>query len=181
MAMDDDTLTRSSRMRSPSAIAERNRHVEKVTAFPDAANPPPKPNEGEPDGGPESFDPASSDYKAFGRAGNKTLPTLRVIKGDGTEWPIVYAHLDTNPLNGSQFVPKLPGKEGNIIFLRVAGNDGVFMIAIKGIRLRRIWELIMSHQTPWIHERAEGEIFTGGTDAVIWSITATAIKPERAK
>lgn len=129
--------------------------------------------------GSESYDP-ESDYKACGWAGNKTLPTLRLILKDGSEIAIVYGHLDTNPVNGSSFVPKPPGRKGNLIFLRAVGFDGVFMVVIEGIRLRRIWELIMSHQTPWICELPDGMDFASNDEPVIWSITAKGpLKPER--
>lgn len=159
------------------AVARVERKLKERPAVP----PPAAPADGEeenPGGGPESFEPEGTNYKAFGWAGKKTLPTLRVILKDGSEWPIVYAHLDTNPISGSQFLPRPQGRKGNLIFLRVAGHDGAFMIIIEGVRLRRIWELIMSHQTPWIHELPEGADFVGENDPVIWSITAKAIKPE---
>ncbi len=50
------------------------------------------------------------------------------------------------------FLPSAPGCKGNVIRLRIAGDDGVFMVVIEGLRLRRVWELIMAHKTPWIHE-----------------------------
>src|SRR5262245_61357111 len=49
-------------------------------------SPPPDMGEGDnPGGGPEFFDPESADYKAFGWAGNKTLPSLIIILKNGTE------------------------------------------------------------------------------------------------
>ena len=193
--MDDDgdekviDLGRTFHLPSPSEIAANPRPFltpeqqhgpekpeRKARQRPDVS---PKPGGDHPGGGPEFFDDESSSYKAFGWAGNKTLPTLRVILKDGSEWAIVYAHLDTNPENGSQFLPKPPGRKGNLVFLRVVGSDGVFMIVIEGIRLRRVWELIMGHLTPWIHELPEGTGFVGDDEPVIWSITAKAIKPER--
>ena len=68
------------------------------------------------------------------------------------------------------FLPSAPGCRGNVIRLRVAGDAGVFMIAIEGVRLRRVWELIMGHKTPWIHELPAGLEFAHGDEPVIWSI-----------
>lgn len=132
----------------------------------------------EPAGGPESFDPESGDYKAFGRAVGGMVPTLRIILKDDSEWPIVYAHLDTNPLAGSRFLPTVPGRKGNLILLRVAGHDGVFLVAIEGVRLRRVWELILMHRTAWIRELPPDAQLIGDKEPVIWSITAKDVTPK---
>lgn len=124
----------------------------------------------EPGAGPETFDPASTDYKAFGWAGNKTLPSLIVILKDGSEYGINYADLGTAWPHCSMFQPSAPGFTGNVIRLRVAGDDGVFMVVIEGLRLRRVWDLIMGHKTPWIHELPAGMDFVGSDDPVIRSI-----------
>src|SRR5205085_1914267 len=137
----------------------------------------PKDDGDDPGGGPESFDPESTDYKAFGWAGHKTVPTLRIILKDGSEWAIVYAHLDSSPANGSRFVPAPPGRKGNLVVLRVAGHDGVFLVEIEGVRLRRVWELIMGHRTPWIHELPPGVDFVGKDEPVIWSVACKAAVP----
>jgi hypothetical protein len=117
---------------------------------PAVAAPPTAPAESdEPGSGPESFDPENADYKAFGWAGNKTLLALVVILKDGTECAINYCDLASSHPGGSVFLPSAPGFRGNVIRLR---DDGVFAIVIEGLRLRRVWELIMGHKTPWIHE-----------------------------
>jgi hypothetical protein len=157
--------------------------VPRQTPGPERERPtPPAPpgEDGDPGGGPESFDPEGTDYKAYGRAGNKTMPTLRVILKDGSEWPIVYAHLDTHPLDGSRFLPSLPGRKGNVMRLRVAGQSGVFLVVIEGVRLRRVWELIMGHQTPWIHELPPGAEFVRDGEPVIWSVTAGPVRRKAA-
>jgi len=124
-----------------------------------------------PGGGPESFDPDSADYKAFGWAGNKTLPSLVIILKDGTEYGINYCDLASACPTGSMFLPSAPGFKGNVIRLRVAGDEGPFMPVIEGLRLRRVWELIMGHKTPWIHELPAGMAVGRDADPVIWSIT----------
>jgi hypothetical protein len=126
---------------------------------------------GDPGGGPEAFDPDSTDYKAFGWAGNLTLPSLIIILKDGSEYGINYCDLASACPTGSMFLPSAPGCKGNVIRLRVAGDDGVFMIVIEGIRLRRVWELIMAHKTPWIHELPERIGFGGDSEPVIRSIS----------
>ena len=110
----------------------------------------------EPGAGPECYDAGSSDYKAFGWAGNKTMPALIVILKDGSARAINYCDLATACPGGSMFLPSAPGCKGNVIRLLVAGVDGAFLIVIEGRRLWRLWELIMGHKTPWIHELAGG-------------------------
>jgi hypothetical protein len=127
-------------------------------------------NTDDPGGGPESFDPESADYKAFGWAGNKTLPSLIVILKDGSEYGINYGDLASACPTGSMFLPSAPGFKGNVIRLLVAGPDGVFMVVIEGLRLRRVWGLIMGHKTPWIHELPAGMAVVRNDEPVIWSI-----------
>jgi hypothetical protein len=168
MATDVDTLTRGRAIESPSQIAGMFRPAPQ----PEAVSPPPE-------GGPETFDPESADYKAYGWAGNKTLPSLRLIRKDGSEKAIQYAHLDSQcPDGGCEFLPSVPGRKGNVIRLRVAGHGPVFLIFIEGIRLRRVWELIMSHLTPWIHELPADADFSGGSDPVIWSFAFKSVGTE---
>jgi hypothetical protein len=134
--------------------------------------PPPQPpaESDDPGGGPEFFDPESADYKAFGWAGNKTLPALIIILKDGTEYAINYCDLASAYPGGSMFLPSAPGFRGNVMRLRVAGDDGAFIIVIEGVRLRRVWELIMGHKTPWIHELPSGFAAVRDGEPVIRSI-----------
>src|SRR5579883_1506420 len=94
----------------------------------------------------EAFDPGSSDYKAYGRADNLTLPSLRLIFKDGSEKACLYSQLDSNGLrDGCEFLPSSGDGRGNVIRLRLAGHSAVFLVIIEGLRLRRVWELIMGH------------------------------------
>ncbi|MFL5285231.1 MAG: hypothetical protein ACJ8AW_30710, partial [Rhodopila sp.] len=114
-------------------------------------------------------------------AGNKALPSLVVILKDGSECGFNYADLASACPDGSMFFPSAPGCAGNVIRLRIAGDDGVFLIVIEGLRLRRVWGLIMAHQTPWIHELPPGMEFAGSTkEPVIRSIAFTSPKAARA-
>jgi hypothetical protein len=119
--------------------------------------------------GPESFDPAGTDYKAFGWASNKTVPTLLLIFADGREKAVVYGQLDSDPDNGSEFLPSAPGQKGSVLRLRVAGSARVFFVVIEGAVVRHVWELIMAHKTPWIRVLPPGGVPTRG-EPVIWSI-----------
>jgi hypothetical protein len=132
------------------------------------------------EGGIEAFDPASSDYKAYGRADNLTLPSLRLIFKDGSEKACLYSQLDSNGLrDGCEFIPSSADGRGNVIRLRFAGHSAVFLVIIEGLRLRRVWELIMGHQTPWIHELSADAPFLNGNDPVIRSITIKEVKEGR--
>jgi hypothetical protein len=124
----------------------------------------------DPAGGPESFDPASADYKAFGWAGNKTLPALIFILKDGSEYGINYGDLASACPGGSMFLPSAPGSKGNVIRLRVSGDDGPFLAVAEGLRLRKVWGLIMAHKTPWIHELPASLAVVRDDEPVIWSI-----------
>lgn len=131
------------------------------------------------EGGVETFDPGASDYKAYGRADNLTLPSLRLIFKDGSEKACLYSQLDSNGLrDGCEFLPSADGR-GNVIRLRFAGHSAVFLVIIEGLRLRRVWELIMAHQTPWIQELPADAPFQGGNDPVIRSITFKEVKEGR--
>jgi hypothetical protein len=157
---------------------EKSRQERQQQPLPEAA--PPKADDGNPGGGPEFFDDASADYKAYGWAGNKTLPSLTVILKDGSECGFNYADLASACPDGSMFLPSAPGFTGNVIRLRVAGDDGVFLVVIEGLRLRRVWSLIMGHLTPWIHELPPGMEFVGNKEPVIRSIAFTPVKAARA-
>ena len=74
------------------------------------------------------------------------------------------------------FLPSAPGHKGNVIRLRIAGDDGPFMTILEGLRLRRVWELIMAHKTPWIHELPAGLNITAGNEPVIWSAGFTTLR-----
>ena len=140
-----------------------------------------RPEPGQPDsanaegGGTECFDPESADYKAFGWAGNKTVPSLSVILKDGSALGINYADLASAYPGGCAFLPSAPGCKGNVIRLRVAGDAGAFLAVLEGRRLWRGWELLMGHKTPWIRELPEGMDVMGGDEPVIWSIAITAL------
>ena len=175
MAMDDSFLrTRpglKGRLASPGGIVERSRR--------EGGNPeipaPPAPSAGPEQPGPESFDPESRDYKAHGFVDGKPVPTLRFILKDRSERAFSYAHLDSAYPGGCEFIPSAPGK-GNLIKLRFAGHSKVIMVIIEGVRLRRTWELIMNHQTPWVHELPADVDFEGNDAPVIKSFTFEAVK-----
>lgn len=183
MATDDNRnrQTRDNGPRSPSAIAEMFRQPAKPALVVDAGPEPTKAEEGDPGSGPESFDPESTDYKAYGWAGNKILPSLRIILRDGSEKACLYAHLDSQcPDDGCEFIPSAPGHKGNVIRLRFAGHSSVFMVVIEGVRLRRVWERIMAHQAPWIRELPTDVDFLNDKEPVVKSITFKAVKAEAA-
>jgi hypothetical protein len=141
---------------------------------------PPKTERLELVGGTEFFDPDNADYKACGWAGNKGQASLRVIRRDGSENGLLYADLDTAYPGGSEFTPMAPGRKGNVITLRFAGRAAPFLVIIEGLRLRRVWELIMTQRTPWIHELPTDVGFTGPEEPVIRSITFKPILAEAA-
>ncbi len=124
-----------------------------------------------PGAGPECFDLEDSDYKAFGWAGNKTLPTLVIILKDGSSPVVNYCDLASAIPGGSMFLASAPGCKGNVIRLLVAGVNGVFLVVIEGLRLWRVWLLIMAHKTPWIREMPDGMGFATEREAVIHSIS----------
>jgi hypothetical protein len=170
-----DALTRSKGPRSPSAIGEMLKHPAKPSLVVDTGQEIQKPERD----APESFDPESTDYKAYGWAENKTLPSLRIILKDKSEKGLLYAHLDSEcPVDGCEFIPSAPGRKGNVIRLRFAGHTSVFMVIIEGIRLRRVWELIISHQTPWIHELPTDVDFINDKEPVVKSITFKPVKAD---
>jgi hypothetical protein len=137
---------------------------------PDPALPSPESRDG-----PESFDPDSTDYKAYGWVVHRTLPSLRVIRTGGSECCFHYADLDTAYPGGSEFVPTALGGKGNVITLCFAGRSVPFLVTLEGVRLRQVWELITGHCTPWIHELPTAVSFTRPDEPVIRSITFTPV------
>jgi hypothetical protein len=123
----------------------------------------------------DAFDAESTDYKAYGRAGNRTLPSLRFILKDKSERACCYAHLDSHYPGGCEFIPSAPGT-GNVIKLRFAGQAAVFMVIIEGRNLRRLWELIQGHLTPWVHVYPSDIDVEEKRAAVVKSITFTPEK-----
>jgi hypothetical protein len=173
MAIDDSLLRGrqgvKSRLPSPGDIEGRLRH-DGADAGSSAGHGSP------PQAGPEAFNPESGDYKAYGWGENKPLPSLRFILKDRSERAFQYAHLDSHHPDGCQFIPSAPGR-GNVIKLRFAGHSGTILVMIEGLRLRRLWELIMSHQTPWIHELPADVNFHGDSDEpVVKSLTFETVK-----
>jgi hypothetical protein len=162
-------------LRDRAAGGDR-RDTEPAPAAAPSLAPPVQPGGAEPGDGTESFDPEGTDYKAFGWAGNKTVPSLILILKDGSSLGINYGDLASACRDGSVFLPSAPGSKGNVIRLRVAGDDGVFLVLLEGGRLWRVWELIMAHKTPWIRELPEGMDFVGGADPVIRSIAIHPLK-----
>lgn len=124
--------------------------------------------------GQENFNPDSRDYKAHGWSGNKTLPTLRFIRKNKSEFACHYHHLDSHP-DGCEFIPSAPGK-GNVIRLRFAGASVNFTVTIEGRNLRRCWELLMGHLTPWVYEYPADIDDLGKGEPVVKSITVTPEK-----
>jgi hypothetical protein len=133
-------------------------------------------------GDPESFDPDSADYKAYGWASNKTQPSLRVILRNGAECYLPYADLEPAAYpGGCEFVPSAPGRTGCVIILRLGGRGAPFVVIIEGLRLRRVWELICGHRTAWIHEAPAATRFQSDTEPVIRSITFKPVLAEAAE
>ncbi len=106
---------------------------------------------------------------------DKAVGGTGVILKDRSERACPYAHLDSDYLGGCQFIPFAPGK-GTVIKLRFAGQSRVFMVVIEGLRLRRVWKLIMNQQTPWVHELPADVDFHGGNEAVVKSITFEVVE-----
>jgi hypothetical protein len=162
----DDSMTRS-RPKSPTDILRELR--ENPAGRPTEQDPPPYDVSLLPEGV-ESFDPGSTDYKALGRVGSRTVPSLRFIRKDKSEIGCSYGHLDSRHPGGCEFIPSGAGK-GNVIRLRFAGAEGAFSVVIEGRNLRHVWEMIMGHMTPWVHEYP-ADIDTEGEKAtVVKSIT----------
>jgi hypothetical protein len=161
--------------RTPQSPAGQT--VQGATPPPEANDPPAPPAD---DSLPESFNPESADYKAYGRCGPITLPSLRLIFKDGSEKQIVYAHLDSHSKSGSEFLPSTRGSGGDLILLRIAGQSEAFHVAIEGLRLRPLWELLMLHRVPWIWELPKGALVFRKDEPVIRYINFKSVAAEDA-
>ena len=172
MAMDDDTLTRPL---SPSEIIRDLRENPNRRRSPAVAEPPPATTEPAEEFGPERYDPTRKDYKAFGWAGNSTVPSIRFIAKDQSERAFSFTHLDSHEPGGCEFIPSERGRP-NVIRLRFAGASSVFMVFIEGRNLHRGWELIIGHQTPWVAEYPGDMDTLGNDEPVVKSIRFELVK-----
>jgi hypothetical protein len=105
---------------------------------------------------------------AHARPGNKPLPTLRFIKGDGIKG-LPYANLDS--------IDWLPAEKpglGPTIVLRFAG-----IVArearISGRNLLQLFDLLSYHRVAWVRELPPGRDFKDGQATVITGITVGPI------
>ncbi len=172
----DDSLTRI-RPASPSEIIRNLRENPAGRTNPPAVEPalPMTAPDAAAEFGPETYDPASKDYKACGWAGHRTVPSLCFIHKDQSETACCYAHLDTHHPGGCEFIPSAP-RRGNVIRLRFAGASVTFMVEIEGRNLRRCWELIMGHQTPWVAEYPADMDAEAATVPVVKAIRYEVVK-----
>ena len=128
-------------------------------------------------GGPECYDPETNGYQAYGRPGLETRRSLHVILRDGSAGCFQYADLESSYPNGCQFRPSAPGGEGDVITLRFGTRSGSILVILNGLRLRRVWQLLMEHMTHWIRELPT-EIGLPEEDVpVIRSITLRPVAP----
>lgn len=167
----DDSLTRS-RPKSPDEIIrslQAKARGDEPPEEPRAAPPPVAP----PDE-PEAFDPDAEHYQAW-RPGTQTVPSVRFILKDRSERGFSYAHLDSKHPGGCEFIPSAPGK-GNVIRLRFAGAAAATTVTLEGRHLRRAWEQLIAHRTPWVCEYP-ADIDTMGPDEPI--ITAIGFSAEK--
>lgn len=121
--------------------------------------------------GPAFYDPASSAYKAYGAADSGPWVSLMVILRDGSATYCQYAHMESAYPDGNTFTPSAAGRPHDVITLRFGCRSGSFLVIIKGLRLHRMWELLMGHDTHWICELPAHLTVAGDHAAVIRSIT----------
>lgn len=106
---------------------------------------------------------------AHARPGNKPLPTLRFLQGDGIRG-LPYANLDS-----IDWLPADRPGVGPTIVLRFAG-----IVArearISGRNLLQLFDLLSFHRVAWVRELPPGRDFKDGKATVITSITVGLIK-----
>ena len=113
--------------------------------------------------------PAPGDpYKAFARPANRPLPSLSLLKADGTVWTYPYSCR----VEGPHLVPAEDTAKNWVVVLKFAGLAGI-QIMLYGRRLEQLTNYLAHHRTAWVREQPKGKLIQEADAPVV---TAIAIK-----
>ena len=107
-------------------------------------------------------------YKAYARPANAPLPTLCLLKSDGTVWSYPYSCR----VEGPHLVPAKDSAKNLVLVLRFSGIVAT-EITLAGRKLEQLTLYLGHHRVGWVREMAKGKL---GQDDGGPVITGIAIK-----
>jgi hypothetical protein len=107
-------------------------------------------------------------YKAFARPSARSLPSLSLLKADGTVWTYPYACR----VEGPHLMPADDAAKNWVVLLKFAGLTGIHVM-LYGRRLEHLTNFLAHQRTAWVREQPKGKIVQE-TDAPV--VTAITIK-----
>jgi hypothetical protein len=110
-------------------------------------------------------------YKAFSRPAGRAVPSLFLLKADGTTWGYPYACR----VEGPHLVPAKDAAGNLVVVLRFSGLTGI-EVTLTGRRLETMVNYLGHHRLTWIREQAKGKFEGHGSDPVVTGITIKELK-----
>ena len=107
-------------------------------------------------------------YKAYARPSNRPLPSLSLLKADGTVWTYPYACR----VEGPHLVSAEDAAKHWVVVLKFAGLVGI-EVMLYGRRLEQLTNYLAYHRIAWVREQPKGKIVQE-TDAPV--VTGISIK-----
>lgn len=107
-------------------------------------------------------------YLAWARTSNKSLPTLSLLKADGTVWSYPYACR----VEGPHLLVADDAARSLVVVLRFSGLTGI-EVTIAGRKLNRLVSYLAGHRVAWVRELPKGKL---GQEDGIPVVTAILIK-----
>jgi hypothetical protein len=89
-------------------------------------------------------------YKAFSRPSNKQLPTLSLLKSDGTSWSYPYSCR----VEGPHVVPANDAASNLVVLIKFSGLTG---IEVTGHQLDAMSNYIAHQRIAWVREMPKGK------------------------
>lgn len=110
-------------------------------------------------------------YKAYSRASNRPLPTLFLVKADGTFWSYPYSCRVEGP-----HLVRADDAAGNlVVVLRFSGLAGI-EVTLAGRRLEQLTNYLGHHRIAWVRELARGKLGVDEGGPVVTGITVRELE-----
>jgi hypothetical protein len=110
-------------------------------------------------------------YKAYARQSNRPLPSLSLLKADGTVWTYPYACR----VEGPHLVPADDAAKNWVVVLKFAGLAGI-QVMLYGRRLEQLTMHLSYQRTAWVREQPKGKLLPESTEPVVTGITIKEVE-----